>query len=374
MGQQGGILLNGGKLVGLPVRLRDIVKADDGRQRGSGVPQAVLGAQRQHIGSAKQRLHPGVFSNDFSGSLVASLIAAAVAEAAGHRHARRLRDESVITLAGAEVLAIFAYKANLPPASTTEQVRHQLRPLGVIAAHPVAAGEIRMTVDQGDGDLARQILFRQRQRRRAGGDDHPGDVIAQQLFKRGGELLRIVSVHQQRHKAIERQLMDQRRQQFAAKRVVETGGDDADKITAAGDHRPGDDIHLIAQGFRGAQHLLPGLLRHRGAGGEGAGDRRARDPGQSGHVLGLNPFFIAHRRFAPSVFQEADARAGVGHAHCLKRYHRKASSRSALRPMPGSGCAPPHAAKSPCRGEWRSAPAPGGGRPRSRFPHRGSTG
>ncbi len=41
--------------------------------------------------------------------------------------------------------------------------------------------------------------------------------------------------------------MDQRRQQFAAKRVVETGGDDADKITAAGDHRPGDDIHLIAQ-------------------------------------------------------------------------------------------------------------------------------
>ncbi len=106
-----------------------------------------------------------------------------------------------------------------------------------------------MAVDQGDGDLARQILFRQRQRRRAGGDDHPGDVIAQQLFKRGGELLRIVSVHQQRHKAIERQLMDQRRQQFAAKRVVETGGDDADKITAAGDHRPGDDIHLIAQGL-----------------------------------------------------------------------------------------------------------------------------
>ncbi len=40
--------------------------------------------------------------------------------------------------------------------------------------------------------------------------------------------------------------MDQRRQQFAAKRVVETGGDDADKITA-GDHRPGDDIHLIAR-------------------------------------------------------------------------------------------------------------------------------
>ena len=231
-----------------------------------------------------------------------------------------------------------------------------------------------MAVDQGDGDLARQILFRQRQRRRAGGDDHPGDVIAQQLFKRGGELLRIVSVHQQRHKAIERQLMDQRRQQFAAKRVVETGGDDADKITAAGDHRPGDDIHLIAQGFRGAQHLLPGLLRHRGAGGEGAGDRRARDPGQSGHVLGLNPFFIAHRRFAPSVFQEADARAGVGHAHCLKRYHRKAPTRSALRLMPGSGCAPPHAAKSPCRGEWRSAPVPDDGRPRSRFPHRGSAG
>lgn len=104
-----------------------------------------------------------------------------------------------------------------------------------------------MAVDQGDGDLAREILFRQRQRRRARGDDHPGDVIAQQLFKRGGELLRIVSVHQQRHKAIERQLMDQRRQQFAAKRVVETGGDDADKITAAGDHRPGDDIHLIAR-------------------------------------------------------------------------------------------------------------------------------
>ncbi len=146
------------------------------------------------------------------------------------------------------------------------------------------------------------------------------------------------------------------------------------KITAAGDHRRGDDIHLIAQGFRGAQHLLPGLLRHRGAGGEGAGDRRARDAGQSGHVLGLNPFFIAHRRFAPSVFQDADARAGVGHAHCLKRYHRKASSRSALRPMPGSGCAPPHAAKSPCRGEWRSAPVPDGGRPRSRFPHRGSAG
>ncbi|GHK53334.1 hypothetical protein KPZU09_30700 [Klebsiella pneumoniae] len=42
-----------------------------------------------------------------------------------------------------------------------------------------------MAVDQGDGDLAREILFRQRQRRRAGGDDHPGDVIAQQLFKRG---------------------------------------------------------------------------------------------------------------------------------------------------------------------------------------------
>lgn len=88
----------------------------------------------------------------------------------------------------------------------------ELGELGVIAAHPVAAGEVRMAVDQGDGDLARQILFRQRQRRRAGGDDHPGDVIAQQLFKRGGELLRIVSVHQQRHKAIERQLMDQRRQ------------------------------------------------------------------------------------------------------------------------------------------------------------------
>ena len=114
-----------------------------------------------------------------------------------------------------------------------------------------------MAVDQGDGDLAREILFRQRQRRRAGGDDHPGDVIAQQLFKRGGELLRIVSVHQQRHKAIERQLMDQRRQQFAAKRVVETGGDDADKITAAGDHRPGDDIHLIAQGFRDTE--APGV-------------------------------------------------------------------------------------------------------------------
>ncbi len=71
--------------------------------------------------------------------------------------------------------------------------------------------------------------------------------------------------------------MDQRRQQFAAKRVVETGGDDADKITAASDHRPGDDIHLIAQGFRGAQHLLPGLLRHRGAGGEGCGETAERE-------------------------------------------------------------------------------------------------
>ena len=31
VGQQGGILLNGGELIGAPVRLRDIVKADDGR-------------------------------------------------------------------------------------------------------------------------------------------------------------------------------------------------------------------------------------------------------------------------------------------------------------------------------------------------------
>ena len=166
--------------------------------------------------------------------------------------------------------------------------------------------------------------------------------------------------------------MDQRRQQFAAKRVVETGGDDADKITAAGDHRPGDDIHLIA-GLPRRSAPSAGSSPTPRRRGEGAGDRRARDPGQSGHVLGLNPFLsliVVSRR----LFSEADARAGVGHAHCLKRYHRKASSRSALRPMPGSGCAPPHAAKSPCRGEWRSAPVPDDGRPRSRFPHRGSAG
>ncbi len=86
-----------------------------------------------------------------------------------------------------------------------------------------------MAVDQGDGGSCAPDTPPPATAAARGGDDHPGDVIAQQLFKRGGELLRIVSVHQQRHKAVERQLMDQRRQQFAAKRVVETGGNDADK-------------------------------------------------------------------------------------------------------------------------------------------------
>jgi hypothetical protein len=126
----------------------------------------------------------------------------------------------VVALAGAEVIAIFADKPGLSPLALNKQVGHQLRPLGVIAAHAIAAGQIGVAVDQGDRDLARQILLRQRQRRRAGGDNDPGDVIAQQLLERRGELLRIVSVHQQRHKAVERQLVDQRRQQLAAERVV----------------------------------------------------------------------------------------------------------------------------------------------------------
>lgn len=98
--------------------------------------------------------------------------------------------------------------------------------------------------------------------------------------------------------------MDQRRQQFAAKRVVETGGDDADKITAAGDHRPGDDIHLIAQGFRGAQHLLPGLLRHRGAGGEGAETAERETPASlatsSALIHFLSLIVVSRRLFSSS--------------------------------------------------------------------------
>ena len=151
-----------------------------------------------------------------------------------------------------------------------------------------------MAVDQRHRDFSLQILLRQRQRRRSGGDNDARDVIAQQLLERRGELLRIVSVHQQRHKPVERQLVDQRRQQLAAERVIKPGGDDADKVAAAGIHRAGDDIDLIAQRFRRGEDLLPGFFRHRCAGRKGAGYRGTGDPSEPGNILSLNPFFFAH--------------------------------------------------------------------------------
>ena len=213
-----------------------------------------------------------------------------------------------------------------------------------------------MAVDKGHRDFSLQILLRQRQRRRPGGDNDPRDVIAQQLPERRGELLRIVGVHQQRHKTVERQLVDQRRQQLAAEGIIKTGGDDADKIAAAGVHRAGDNVDLIAQRFRRGEDLLAGFFRHRCAGRKGTGNRGTGDASEPGNVLCLNPFFFAHSIRVRVVLSEPaptlEPKAGT--EKVVRRYHINPCASSGLtrdarrvnvRLMPGSESAQPGAAK-----------------------------
>ena len=213
-----------------------------------------------------------------------------------------------------------------------------------------------MAVDKGHRDFSLQILLRQRQRRRPGGDNDPRDVIAQQLPERRGELLRIVGVHQQRHKTVERQLVDQRRQQLAAEGVIKAGGDDADKIAAAGVHRAGDNVDLIAQRFRRGEDLLAGFFRHRCAGRKGAGNRGTGDASESGNVLCLNPFFFAHSIRVRVILSEPapTLEPMAGTEKVVKRYHINPRASSGLtrhrgrvnvRLMPDSESAPPGAAK-----------------------------
>ena len=213
-----------------------------------------------------------------------------------------------------------------------------------------------MAVDKGDRDFSLQILLRQRQRRRPGGNNDACDVIAQQLSERRGELLRIVGVHQQRHKTVERQLVDQRRQQLTAERVIKSGGDDADKVATAGVHRAGDDIHLITQRFRRGENLLAGFFRHRRAGGKGAGNCGTGDASEPGNVLCLNPFFFAHSIRVRVVLSEPAPTQEpiVGTEKVVRRYHINPPASSGLtrhryranvRLMPDSESAPPGAAK-----------------------------